>query len=274
VETTREHAKIDIGQIGGFIAGLSVLALYITAESTFAFARGLLGSLGFPAQIMTLRTGVDFVPAVGEQNAAAFALALLLGFFLPIRQRNERWTYVTTYGVMLLLVVVGIAGEIWDTPSESYSVLLTMCNLFSPLLVGFTYRNYGGEKRFLLAAFALFLALGVHDSALYDQGRRTGIELATRIEPFFPSAEHGLATVKLKDFPIVNVQSAQVLQLSMGYSERDKAYVYSSSAKSFLRLVAYDDSNYYMIENTSTKPRPLAIRKELIQEMEYQTDFR
>jgi hypothetical protein len=107
----------------------------------------------------------------------------------------------------------------------------------------------------------------VHDAALFNFGYKKGNDIGNRLGPEFPSTERGFAVVRMTDFPFLNLQSKEQLNLSTAGAKEDDHYSYSSSAKCFLRLVAYDDANYYLIENNGGKVRPLTIRKEMVQQM-------
>jgi len=271
-KTQTEKQKADVGQIAAAIGAFSAIALFVAADSTFSFARGLIGSLGFPAQIMTLKTSVDFFPGIGYQNTFVFLVSLVAGFLFPVKHATRDHTISKVFLVALvLLLVLSLTGTIWDRVWPSLSGLLVTADILAPLLVGYSYRSLSHEfkhKVLYVGAFVL-AASQVHETALYQHGRETGSEIATRVEPQFPRAQRGLAVVKMSDFPIITLTSKEKLQLSPKAVQDGLLYTYSSNRTCFLRLVAYDDSNYYIIENNGGIVRPMAIRKETVTQMSF-----
>jgi hypothetical protein len=263
-----------LGQIVAVIGAFSAVVVFIAADSSFSFARGLMTSLGFPAQIMTLRTSLDFFPTMGTQYAFGFVVMFGLGFliFKP-GEASDKTVGRRIAGVAVLSVSLVLIVDFW--PNNRWRVLnacLTFGSQAAPLLVGYAYRSLRNEfpQRKFAIVVSLICVFLLHDAALFDFGYKKGNDIATRAVPEFPSTERGFAVIKMKDFPIIDLQSKERLNLSTIGTKEDDHYSYSSSANCFLRLVAYDDSNYYFIENNSGRIRPLAIRKEMVQQMIFQ----
>jgi hypothetical protein len=271
-KTQTENQKAAVGQIAAAIGAFSVIALFIAADSTFSFARGLLGSLGFPAQIMTLKTSVDFFPGIGYQNTLSFLVSLVAGFLFPVRRATREQTNSKVFlGALLLLLVLSLIGNIWDSLWPSFSGLLLDADFLAPILVGYSYRSlsHGFKHRVLYVGAFILMASLVHETALYHRGRDIAREIATRVQPQLSPRESGLAVVKMSDFPIITLTSKEKLQLSPKAVQDGLLYTYSSNRTCFLRLVAYDDSNYYIIENNGGIVRPMAIRKETVTQMSF-----
>jgi len=260
----------DLGQIAAVIGAFSAISVFIAADSAFSFARGLMTSIGFPPQIMTFRTSFDFFPTIGHQETLVFTLNLGLGFFWSNQVKSsDRRAARVVLASGLFLAAIAIIGYSWPSHWGIFSTFLTYGSYFAPLLVGFSYRSLSTERpnRITIIGLVVFFVFFVHSSALFDLGYQTGQKVSTRIAPEFPGLEKGFAVVKMKDFPIVNLESKGPLNLSTAGSKAQDNYFYSSSRNCFLRLVAYDDSNYYLIENHGGTVQPLAIRKDIVLQM-------
>jgi hypothetical protein len=266
---TAEH-KVDLGQIAGAVGAFSAIALFVAANSAYSFARGLSASLGFPAQIMTLKTSTEIFPGIVSQNTIVFMVSLAAGFLIFRRRQDEdkKRTRIAFKWLAALLVLM-LVGDMWDEHWALFQSAMVLANFVGPLLVGYAFNAFTVSHRtnWILAGVMAFAVFGINDSALYSQGFSKGKEISTNSKPKMSFAEHGLANVKMADFPLISLKTKDPLQSSVNVSASPDGFLYSSNEKCFLRLIAYDDANYYVIENNSGKLLSLAIRKEVVREM-------
>lgn len=262
--------RVDIGQLAAGIGGVSAVGVFVGANASYSFARGLSASLGFPAQIMTLRTSTEIFPGIVAQNAVAFVAVLVGGFFL-FRQTQETATSSrrNVTGILAWVVVLELVGTIWDEHGSFYRWMLLISSFIAPALVGYCYRAMGEQDRRRPAVVGImaFAVFSLNCTSLYVNGYSKGREIATKIEAGRTSFEEGLANVKLKDFPIVNVKSKESLQLCSQTGKEGESYVYTSSKECFIRLIAYDDADYYLLENGGGRFQVMAVRKDIVREM-------
>jgi hypothetical protein len=266
---TTEH-KLDLGQVAGAVGALSAIALFVAANSAYSFARGLSVSLGFPAQIMTLKTSTEIFPGIVSQNTIVFMVGLAGGFLIFRRRHkaDKRRTQIA-FGWLTTLMFLMLVGELWDEHWAPFRSAIMIANFAGPVLVGYTFNAFTNTRQtnWMIAGVMAFAVFGINDSALYSQGFSKGKEISTNSKPKTPFAEHGLANVKVGDFPLISLKTKDPLQSSASVSASPDGFLYSSNEKCFMRLIAYDDANYYVIENNSGKLQSMAIRKEAVREM-------
>jgi len=84
---------VELGRLAPTIAATSALGFLIFTLSSWAFARGLMTSLGFPAYLATLKSCIEFLPSIALQYGVTFLCTLTIGIFLG-RQRRRRSVHV------------------------------------------------------------------------------------------------------------------------------------------------------------------------------------
>jgi hypothetical protein len=266
-----EH-KLDVGQIAGGIGALSVVALFIAAATAYSYARGVSASLGFPGQIMTLKTSTDIFSGIVFQYTTTFIATLTTGFYFFRRRQIDNATGKRNFAVVLgLFILLLLVGELWDEHGRIFIVSLAIVHFFSPFFVGYSFNVYreGLTKKWMMAAIAALIAFYLSNLSLYFQGYAKGKEVSFHAKALAPGAEHGLATVKVADFPLINLLTKDPLRIAVSAKSSPEGYFYSSTDKCFLRLIAYDDANYYIIEDCNNAIQSMAIRKEVVREIQF-----
>ena len=262
--------KLEIGQIAALAGALSIVAVFVAADSAYSFGRGVSASVGFPAQIMTLRTSTEIFAGIASQNTAAFLALFLIGFLIfPERHgRAANWGRAVVAILGSLLIALIILGTLWDEHGNFYASIATTLSVFAPVLVGYATSVFDGRTKKLIIAGGLTLLIFVfNESELYRFGYSKGKELSRRTTPQFTFAEHGLANVKMRDFPVINLRTQEAIHICLSAIREGESYLYVSNERCFLRLITYDDANYYIVENDSGKMQPMAIRKEVVHEL-------
>jgi hypothetical protein len=269
-ESTPTETKIDVGQIAGVIGALSVVGLFLAASMSYAFGRGLATSIGFPAEIMTLRTSVDTFSGIALQYTTVFVVMLMMGFvlFRASRAKSSKLTLFQWILIGIVLLLSGI-GTLWDEHSNFFNGCLIIAHLTSPLLPGYFFNVFDNHRiqKWATTIFALLISLGLAQEALYSYGYSKGKEISRHTTPVEPGSERGFSTVKMSDFPIIDLVTKDSLRLSVTSKPFDGGTWFSSVDKCFLRLIAYDDANYFVIEECNGTTQPAAIRKEAVREV-------
>jgi hypothetical protein len=263
-------SKVDLGPLAATVGAVSAVAVFVAATTAYSFARGVSASLGFPAQVMTLKTSTEIFPGLVSQNTVVFLLALAAGFVVFRRRHVEDKKRVKiTFIWAALFVGLLFIGELWDEHWRLYWSILGLSNVCAPLLVGYSYRSFKTERgtHWIAAVFMTFLAFAINEEALYVQGYFKAKEISANIKPLYPFSEHGLSNFKVADFPLINLKTKDPLEISLQTTASPDGYFYVSNAKSFVRLIAYDDANYYVVENNSGAVRAVSIRKEAVREI-------
>jgi hypothetical protein len=260
----------DLARIGGLLAGFSVLTFAIETISSWTFARGLLEGLGFPAQLVSLRTSTDTFSALAMEYCVGFLGPLFAGFFWPApighqRKRKMRHLLLVT-GLFWLFALV---GNIWELHSNFYRGPLICLSLLAPAYVGYTYNSFAdfGKVRLGAMLFVVFSVFGIYSENVFLFGKETAFSLVKQAEPLHPSAEIGTAAVKVRDYPLLTIRAKEKLLLNSPPHGNGLSYEYESTESDFLRLILQDEANYYVVESSGGKVTSHAIRKDLVQEM-------
>jgi hypothetical protein len=265
------RSDFDVAKLAAAFGLASALVLFLGAVTSWAFARGLVGSIGFPAQIVTLRSSLDCFSSMAFNYVAASLFMLALGFVLTsydAAKAARRLIVCISAGGMSVLV--DIVGELWEPHSDFYRVALLLAAQGSPLLVGYAYRSLSGSqrRRLTIAGAMCFVAFSTYTTFLYQLGRETGVSISTRISPQFPIAEKGLSAVKSSDFPLIVLRTKEkLLVVSEGSKDGDQFTYQPLGAEGFFRLIIQDEGNYYVVENHKGAITPIAIRKEIVSQI-------
>jgi hypothetical protein len=121
----------------------SVLILFISALSSWGFARGLLSRLGLPAGIFSFRSAADSWSGIGFIYPLAFVAFLLLGFLVTVPKEVKSSTRRAIACGFLILGVgyFGVHNLGQDVLSPRYSLALSYVAVGSPASVGLVYRS-------------------------------------------------------------------------------------------------------------------------------------
>jgi hypothetical protein len=263
----------NLAQAGGVVAGASVMFLGMEATSSWYFGHGFCEGLGFPAQLVSLRTSTDIFSSFAMEYSVAFSAGLWFGFLIsPQKETTLKRHLVRTYASVGVLFALCLIGAIWDPESAFYHLMLTILALFSPLLIGYTYNSHrnSGKLRGRLVFSVAFSVFCVYTLNMYEFGKETARNLIKQGVPLYPLAEKGPAAVKESDYPLLTIRAKEKLILNSQPKEDGPSYEYKSTEADFLRLVFQDDANYYIIESYGGKASPHAIRKDLVEEMLFQ----
>jgi hypothetical protein len=138
VSDNSNNDSFSLGQLVAAVGAFSAVTLFIAADSAFSFARGLMSSLGFPAQIMTFRTSLDFFPTMGIQYTYLFVGMFGLGFFIFKRGKASNKTVGRRIaGAAVILVILATIADFWPS-ARTVSSSLIFANTFAPLIVGYS----------------------------------------------------------------------------------------------------------------------------------------
>jgi hypothetical protein len=87
------HKPFGLIQMAGIVGAASAIVVFISAPSSWSFARGLLSRLSFPAGVVTIRSGIDFLPRMAFVHGLVFVVALCGGFLT--RSSKEKLLQMT-----------------------------------------------------------------------------------------------------------------------------------------------------------------------------------
>jgi hypothetical protein len=266
-KSTTPAKPIDLTQLAGIAGAASILTVFISALSSWAFARGLLSRLGLPAQLVTLRSGIDFLPGMAFFIALVFVASLATGFITTApttgRQRRVRPLICTAIVVSLLILA---QPDTTDAHSLAFVRALSFVAIIAPISVGYLYKSLVHRKGRMPTVFlAVVLILSVWTKALYDYGFEVGTHIVTNDWSWLPKG--GMVEVKPGDFPRVTIRTREKLtQLADGDRDGD-GYIYPSGDSGYMRLVVRDESEYYFVNSTNGVANVFSIRKDLVSQI-------
>jgi hypothetical protein len=283
--------RFDVGQIAAIVGVGSALFVFIGAVFTWSFAHGLLEVLGFPSQVVSLKTAVDAFPSVAVDAVGGSFGFLVIGFVAgPVRKaylkteipKKNRATSkrILTSGEIRGLVCFGALlfafipltitlGK--DTRSVVFSALLFVAYIVATSFIGISYYLYAGNSfaRYFITGMFSALALLSGTSFMFQHGRDVGAKLAERSDlNYLEFTGRGMSSIDASDFSLVALTTKEKLALSSGGETDGKTFTYlPKGAENFIRLIIQDENNYYVIERYGGTKTSMAIRKEIVSQI-------
>jgi hypothetical protein len=261
-ETTHQLGTI-VGLVGAFSGITAVIAVY----GSWAFARGLMTTLGFSAAEIGLKESLDLLPSIAFEYTIAFMVALAGGFYLGRPMQNGSvFAHARRFLPVCLLLIVGLMFT-FEIESPILRSILLFAALLGPLCVGYTVRIVPKSLKLISGLLVGVLSVSVWGEHLYVFGKETAHEIAK--EPSENWTEGGMAATKLTDYPTVHLFSKDKLLLQSTPTLIDNGYLYAAKAPDFIRLVFADADKYYIVESKSGKPLSIAISKTMISQIQF-----
>jgi hypothetical protein len=245
------------------LGGASVLVVFVGALLSWSFARGLISSIGFPAQVVTLRSSIDCFPSLAFNYTGAFFVSLAYGFaWVPKRKPGSLWSLWIWILITIALLMLDIVGDLWQVRSPFYGDILVFVALFVPALVGRAFYSISGRSRIAVLLVLCYSVLAVCTQDAYQFGTRTGVALSYSAQSLYPGTKNGIAAIKMRDFPLITICTKIRLPLLSQGDSIEAGYTYPSKSSGFLRLVLQDQDAYYIVENSHGKITPFSIPKD------------
>jgi len=261
-EQARDGAAIDIVKLGGILAALSVLVVFLVSFGSAIFARSLLISLGFPSSTIGIKAATDMFAVISYQKCLMFVLFGLLGFipwdldWLP--DRLHLW--VSLGAVTLVMAVIRIEIMLNPASGRTFFDIVTSA---SALTVGYSLISVRSVARYPLAMFAsivVLLGFGVNIRLIAVVESNEIAEAAINHVITFGTKK----TMPVNDFAVVAIIAKENLGFLAGCVKVDGGCEYAPQPTAFLRLIAEDDSRYFMIEKSDKGIVPFTVRKEAV----------
>jgi|HubBroStandDraft_6_1064221.scaffolds.fasta_scaffold101090_4 hypothetical protein len=262
-DQARDSTAIDIVKLGGTLAALSVLIVFLVSFGSAIFARGLLISLGFPSSTIGVKAAADMFAVISYRKCLIFLLCGLLGFIpWDLDWLPDRLRLALSLGTIICVMIVVRIEIMSNSPFGRPFFELTTS--VAPATVGFSLISVKSVVRYPLAMFAslvVLLAFGVNIRSIAvleaDQIKQAGIN------EYIVSVDSG-AGKPVNDFAIVTMIAKESLGFLAGGVKVDGGCEYAPQPAAFLRLIAEDDSRYFLIEKTDRDIVPFTVRKEAI----------
>jgi hypothetical protein len=265
-EGARDATAIDIVKIGGILAALSVLIVFLVSFGSAVFARGLLISLGFPPSAIGVKPAADMFAVISYQRCLLFMLCGLTGF-IPLpwhRLLPNRLHIVLSLGLIILVIIVARIEMALDIQSGFGRIFFEFMTLLSPVIVGYSLMSVQTVERYPLAIFGAMVVLMAFGTNIRSIALSEAREVK-RAGSDEDKVSFGADLAKSnKDFGIVTIIVKENLGFLTGGVKSDGGYEYEPQSTAFLRLIAEDDSRYFMIEKTDNGILPFTVRKEAV----------
>jgi hypothetical protein len=269
-----DSTTIDVVKIGGALAALSVLTVFLDSFASVMYARGLFSELGFPASAVNVKVGADIFGVVAYGRCFLLVAVGIAGF-IPVT-----WSIIpdkTHERILLTILFVAfiIIGVSVETMSQSPLIRLPMGALASilPLLIGYTFRSTQRTltqyPKVMVVCVAALLVFGFNL-------RLTGAGQAMKV--ISAELDHAKAPIegsfakRPKDFSVITLVSKEIVSFLTGGRKLEDGYEYAPQPGAFLRFVAQDESNYFLIEKKGSVITPFTARKDSVTSMMFEPD--
>lgn len=259
-------------RLAGLLGGITIVMVAIQTVSAWYFGRGFLEAVGFPPELINLRTSTDYFPALTMEASFLFLVSLCLGILGAdgTAATLKKRAMIIGQSVFWGFGIAGL-GRASGFTSPYYAALLGVMAFLSPALIGFAYNTPWESKKegYFAAALVLFEVFFVGTSFMFVSGRRTGLDLIEHSQSAEAPYEHGVAAWKNSDYPLIGIRSKEKLLLKSAPLADGDAFNYTSTESDFLRLILQDEANYYVVESVGGRAFPYAIRKELVEQVSF-----
>jgi hypothetical protein len=261
-------APMTLSQFGGLLGIFTAVSVGFATITSWGFARGLIGKLGFPASVVTLKTSLDIFSAMALIHVEAMILVFVVCYSVTPKSLREKPLAVPGTGILsaVLLFLLIPLSPYTQLPQWRFA-LMRIAALFSPGVLGFMIKLLKRSSRIQigLTLMVAFLSIASFQAYLYEFGARVGTALQMNTWKRLPVG--GLAEVQRRDFPKVTIRAKEPLSTLVNFDQDGGYYVYPRQNSGNIRLVLHDDSNYYFVENVHGNARSFAVRSDLVSQL-------
>jgi len=268
-EAPKETWLSHLGKFTAALGAVSALALAVATLSAWAFGRGMLSVLQFPAYTISPQVALETFAGVAEQYTGAFLLALGVGFFVPL-PRRPRIREALAWGTMPALFCVVLPTSLWENHWLGVRILLILAALVGPLALAVVYRlGNGSPIRTMACVLLTLVVLMVQETHLYEFGREKANALMTSGDND-PGTDRGLAAFKMRDSPKATLTTDSRLPLRIAPAIRNGLFVYEPPKGQFLRVVFETKESYFLIEHTAQSIARYSISKSAVKMLRFE----
>jgi hypothetical protein len=267
-----DSTTVDVVKIGGALAALSILMVFLASLASVLFARGLLSKMGFAPSTISVKAGADMFAVFAYTRCLAFVGIGLVGFipfpWFRISHRIHQFIVLT-----IVYVTIAMMALSRGTESQSMVIRLPMGALafVLPIFIGYTFRSTQNTltqyPKVLIVCVAALSAFGVN-LGLIGSGQAmkvmsAGLDNATTL------VDRSKTT---NSFSVVTLVLKEELPFLIGGRKLEGGYEYAPQSGAFLRFIAEDESKYFLIENAGNVITPFTVRKEAVTAMMFRYD--
>ncbi|HSS99682.1 MAG TPA: hypothetical protein VLK33_21760 [Terriglobales bacterium] len=263
-------SRLDPARLAALVGSFAAFFLAFNTLLAWVFGRGMLGVLGFPQQIVPLRSSLELFSGIGVEYSSGFAFSLVIGYIILPKGLMDNKGANRICGLVTILLTIAALHSVFLGPFIDAFWLLNYL-WFSPFLIGVCIKVIRNNRStsWLLLVFGLTGALILNVHCIFIAGEKAGIALATIPEPYFTSMDRTIVPMDADEYPLVTLRSKEKLDLVTTPIADGTLFTYKGTGSSFLRLMLADQENYYMIEVQGDVYHAFAVRKDSVVEISF-----
>jgi len=269
VATMANSESVDLLKAAGALGGISLVAVFLNAAASTLYARGLLSHVGFSASTYDAISASHMFGIITDQRSMEFVIMAAFGFvILPFLLHTGRITgqWFPSIWLLLLLGELGVACVMQIHSQSPYlRIPIGAVAFICPALIGVGYNSTENTPlRFTFMIVSFVIALGIFGKNIEAIGDGEGdVARASTIDQPWAVLDLGIKG-ESRDFPVITLVTKEGIGFLEGGIKTNDGYLYSPQKERFLRLIAHDDSQYFIIEKTNSVVSAITLRRDAV----------